>query len=70
MLAEFLASLAAGERAIEATRQFLSETPDFSPISLFNVLDRSRFGVSSNDLQIMLDRLGRSLSFDEAEAVV
>ena len=70
MLAQFLYSLAEGERAVEVTRQVLSEHPDFSPLSLFNSLDLTRLGVSANDLTDFLARMRSFASHTEASSVV
>jgi Ca2+-binding EF-hand superfamily protein len=69
-LAQLLSSFADGERAVEVTRQVLSEQLDFSAISLFNHLDSTRLGISASDLSEFLIRMRSYSSFAEAQSVV
>ena len=70
MLAQFFFTLAEGERAVEVTRQVLSEHPDFSPLSLYNALDLTRLGISARDLTEFLSRMRSFAGYNEALSVV
>jgi hypothetical protein len=69
-LGELFHSVAENEKAVEIQRQFLAETPSFSPVHLFSALDVSQLGISTSDLIRFLTHMRVHCSSSDAYLIV
>ena len=70
LFADYLHQIGITEEDIEATRNVLCEDPNFSPMQMFNDIDKTRLGISLYDLDDFVKYMRGSVPLHELEFVI